>query len=187
VSQSLPEAPRIRLRAASDALRDATLARADAGVILLPAAEARAALAKLPQAALWQRLYQANRRAVPAPILSTHLANRRGTRVVVGFLPESPSAFQRLQLAGRLMREAVKPGVVDLALHTVGLPAAQSRAALEALASAALAAAAPISDASEYQSADGRWLRRTVRALEDGGSIELKDGKQAEVLVFDLP
>ena len=144
MSQSLPEAPRIRLRAASDALRDATLARADAGVILLPAAEARAALAKLPQAALWQRLYQANRRTVPAPILSTRLANRRGTLVVVGFLPESPSAFQRLQLAGRLMREAVKPGVVDLALHTVGLPAAQSRAALEALASAALAAAAPM-------------------------------------------
>ena len=42
------------------------------------------------------------------------------------------------------MREAVKPGVADLALHAVGLPAAQSRAALEALASAALAAAAPM-------------------------------------------
>jgi len=38
---------------------------------------------------------------------------------------------------------------------------------------ARLAAAAPIGDAAEYQSADGRWLRRTVRALEDGGRIEL--------------
>src|SRR4026209_2434120 len=80
VSQSLPEAPRIRLRAASDALREATPARADAGVILLPAAEARAALAKLPQAALWQRLYQANRRAGPPPHLSSHPADRAGQR-----------------------------------------------------------------------------------------------------------
>jgi leucyl aminopeptidase len=72
------------------------------------------------------------------------LPNRRGTLVVVGFVPDSASAFQRLQLAGRLMREALKPGVADLALHAVGLPAAQSRAALEALASAALVAAAPM-------------------------------------------
>ena len=38
---------------------------------------------------------------------------------------------------------------------------------------ARLAAAAPVADNSEYQSADGRWLRRTVRRLEDGGSVEL--------------
>src|SRR6185295_5438309 len=83
VSQSLPEAPRVRLHAASDALRDATLARADAAVLMLPVAEARSAIAKLPQAALWQRLYQADRRAVPAPVLVARLPNRRGTLVVV--------------------------------------------------------------------------------------------------------
>lgn len=36
-----------------------------------------------------------------------------------------------------------------------------------------LAAGAPPGDSSEYQSADGRWLRRTVRPLEGGGSVEL--------------
>lgn len=38
---------------------------------------------------------------------------------------------------------------------------------------ACLAAAAPAGNAAEYQSADGRWLRRTVRRLESGGSVEL--------------
>jgi diguanylate cyclase (GGDEF)-like protein len=39
---------------------------------------------------------------------------------------------------------------------------------------ARLAAAAPGGgESSEYQSADGRWLRRTVRRLEGGGSVEL--------------
>ena len=31
----------------------------------------------------------------------------------------------------------------------------------------------PSGDSAEYQSADGRWLRRTVRRLEGGGSVEL--------------
>jgi diguanylate cyclase (GGDEF)-like protein len=38
---------------------------------------------------------------------------------------------------------------------------------------ARLAAAAPGRDSAEYQSPDGRWLRRTIRPLEGGGSVEL--------------
>jgi len=38
---------------------------------------------------------------------------------------------------------------------------------------APLAAAAPAGNSAEYQSADGRWLRRTVHRLEGGGSVEL--------------
>jgi diguanylate cyclase (GGDEF)-like protein len=38
---------------------------------------------------------------------------------------------------------------------------------------ARLAAGAPAGDSAEYQSADGRWLRRTVRSLEGGGRVEL--------------
>jgi leucyl aminopeptidase len=144
VSQFLPEAPRVRLRAASGTLSETALSRVDAAVLMLPVEEAARAIAKLPHAALWQRLYQADRRAVPAPILSARLSNRRGTLVAVGFIAEAASAFQRLDLAGRLMREALKPGVSELALHAVALPGGQARAALEALASAALAATAPM-------------------------------------------
>ena len=144
MSQSLPSAPRVELRATSGALREATLARADAAVLMLPAAEARAALESLPHPDLWRQLYRAGRRAEPQPVLTARLPNRRATLVVVGFVKQEASAFQRLQLAGRLLREALKPGVSELALHAVGLPAAQGRAALEALASAALATAAPM-------------------------------------------
>jgi diguanylate cyclase (GGDEF)-like protein len=36
-----------------------------------------------------------------------------------------------------------------------------------------LAGAAPAQDNAEYQSADGRWLRRTLRRLDGGGTVEL--------------
>jgi leucyl aminopeptidase len=162
VSQSLPPPSRVELRAASDALREATLARADAAVVMLPASEARSAIAKLPNAALWQRLYQAGRRAETAPVLHARLSNRRATLMVVGFVPDSASAFQRLALAGRMMREALKPGVAELALHTVGLPAAESRVVLEALATAALAGAAPMPSRRSKAPPRGDLRRLTI-------------------------
>jgi diguanylate cyclase (GGDEF)-like protein len=36
-----------------------------------------------------------------------------------------------------------------------------------------LAASEPAGNSAEYQSADGRWLRRTLRRLDGGGSVEL--------------
>src|SRR5262245_42309546 len=144
VSQSLPEAPRVELRSMAPTLRESTLARADAAVLVLPASEARAALARLPNSGLWRSLYGASLRADPEPVLAARLPNRRATLAVVGFVKDGASAFQRLRLAGRLMREALKPGVAELQVHAVGLPPGEARAALEALASAALAAAAPM-------------------------------------------
>jgi leucyl aminopeptidase len=144
VSQSLPEAPHVDLRSIAATLRESTLARADAAVLVLPAGEARAALSKLPHSGLWQPLYRAGARADPEPVLAARLPNRRATLAVVGFVKDGASAFQRLRLAGRLMREALKPGVAELQVHAVGLPPGEARAVLEALASAALAAAAPM-------------------------------------------
>jgi diguanylate cyclase (GGDEF)-like protein len=68
----------------------------------------------------------------------------------------------------RLLREAIKNFPDALAVWSGD---GQLVACSEAYAR--LAAAAPMGDAAEYQSADGRWLRRTVRALQDGGKIEL--------------
>ncbi len=76
MSQSLPSAPRVELRATSGALREATLARADAAVLMLPAAEARAALASLPHPDLWRQLYRAGRRAEPQPVLTRTTAEQ---------------------------------------------------------------------------------------------------------------
>ena len=162
MSQSLPQASRVRLRSGAHALREATLARADAAVVMLPAADARGALAKLPHAALWQRRYQAGRRVEAAPLLHARLPNKRDTLMVVGFVPDAASAFQRLQLAGKLLREALRPGVVELTLHTVGLPPAESRAALEALATAALVAAAAMPSRRSKSPPRGDLRRVTI-------------------------
>jgi leucyl aminopeptidase len=180
VSQSLPPASRITLRAIDGALREASLARADAAVVVLPAADAEDAVSKLPHPAPWRSLYRAARRANPDPLLVTRLPNRRATLVAVGFLKEAASPFQRLQLAGKLLREVHKPAVVELQLHAPGLSPARRPEALEALASAALAAVAPMpsrrskrprgSDLRRVAIAGGRGLDLDAIAAESDGN-----------------
>jgi diguanylate cyclase (GGDEF)-like protein len=67
----------------------------------------------------------------------------------------------------RLLREAIKsfPDAVAVRSADAKLIACSDLYAR-------LAAAAP-DDAAEFQSADGRWLRRTLRRLDGGGSVEL--------------
>lgn len=67
----------------------------------------------------------------------------------------------------RLLREAIKsfPDAVAVRSADAKLIACSDLYAQ-------LVAAAP-DDAAEFQSADGRWLRRTLRRLDGGGSIEL--------------
>ena len=68
----------------------------------------------------------------------------------------------------RLLREAIKNFPDAVAVWSRDGQLVACSAAYERLA-----AAAPAGDLSEYQSPDGRWLRRSVRALEDGGRVEL--------------
>lgn len=68
----------------------------------------------------------------------------------------------------RLLRDAIKSFPDALAIWS-----ADQRLIACSDLYARLAAAAPGGDSSEYQSADGRWLRRTVRRLEGGGTVEL--------------
>ena len=122
----------------------ASLARADAAAFVVDEADVAAALGRLPHAELWRTLHRSVRRAEQAPLLVTRLPNARHTLAAVGLLRDGASAFERLDLAGKLMRELVKPGVATLQCHAaLGDPEA-SAAMLEALASAALAAAAPM-------------------------------------------
>ena len=171
MSQLLPHAPRVELRAGAAALHDRILAAADAAVILLPATDAQARLASLPRPELWRTLYRSGKRASADPILSARLPNARSTLVAVGFVKPASSTFQHLQLAGKLLREVGKPGVANLQLHAAGLPPSQRTTALEALASAALAAAAPMPDRRTKQPR-GSDLRRVVIAGGQGLDLD---------------
>lgn len=69
----------------------------------------------------------------------------------------------------RLLREAIKSFPDALAIWSV-----DGRLIACSDLYARLAASAPgANDGAEYQSADGRWLRHTLRRLEGGGSVEL--------------
>jgi diguanylate cyclase (GGDEF)-like protein len=68
----------------------------------------------------------------------------------------------------RLLRDAIKSFPDALAIWSE-----EGRLIACSDGYARLAAAAPGRDSAEYQSPDGRWLRRTIRRLEGGGSVEL--------------
>ena len=129
------------------ALSEATLARADAVIVLLERKPTQdKAVARLPHAALWRRLLVAHLRSgQDAPVLASRLPNRNHTLVAVGFVKAGASGFERLELAGKLAREVVKPGVARIQLHAGEFKApAERSAALEAALSAVLAHAAPM-------------------------------------------
>jgi leucyl aminopeptidase len=142
--QILPPESKVAVRRRRERASETGVARADAAAFIVSDHDPAAALARLPHADLWQSLHaSAGRRPKSAPLVS-RLPNARHTLAAVGFLPTGASAFERLELAGRMMRELVKPGVATLQCHAEGFDAGESAAALEALASAALAAAAPM-------------------------------------------
>lgn len=142
--QILPPETNIAVRRRPATASEKGLARADAAAFLVDDRDPAAALATLPHAALWLSLYAQTRRTPGRPLLVARLPNARHTLVAVGFLPAGASAFERLTLAGKLLHELARPGIASLQCHATGLDAGNSAAALEALTSAALAAAAPM-------------------------------------------
>jgi len=142
--QILPSTTAVRVSAQAFAPSAAALARADAVIVVLDAAEPHRGLLALPEASTWVALHRTMQRSTKTPILANRLGNRRRTLVVVGFAKAGSSAFERLELAAKLVREALKPGVRRLQLHAVGLATAEVVPVLEAALSAALAAAAPL-------------------------------------------
>jgi leucyl aminopeptidase len=109
----------------------------DALLAIVPHPLPQAALRNLPESARWREL-DARAPARAGTVRSTVLANRRHTLAVLGYLGSGASAFERLSLAGRMLKEAAarSPEVVGLAASGA---AAAARPALEALLSAALA------------------------------------------------
>lgn len=128
-------------------LSDATLSRADGAVVLLEKTSSQdRAVDALPQAAVWRKLLQAHLRSgQESPILVTRLPNSSQTLVVIGFVKPGATGFERLDQAGKLAREVLKPGVARVQLHANEFTKASERtAALEAMLSAVLAHAAPM-------------------------------------------
>jgi leucyl aminopeptidase len=105
-------------------------------VIVADVAQPRA-FADLPEPERWRELH-ARSKPRSGAVRSTALANSRHTLAVIGYLQADASPFERLQLAGRMLKEASARAV-----DTVALAAAADRASgaanLEALLAATFA------------------------------------------------
>jgi leucyl aminopeptidase len=128
----LPSAPAPAIVSA----RGRNVAKLDALLALVPLPATAAAFRRLPESARWREL-DARAPARAATVRTTVLSNRHQTLAVLGYLKSDASAFERLSLAGRMLKEAAarNPQTVGLAAAGTG---AVARAALEALLAAAL-------------------------------------------------
>jgi leucyl aminopeptidase len=140
----LPPLPAVTVRSGRYSTSEASVARRDAVVFVLDAARPQQALAQLPHAGLWRRLHRASENGSEAPLLACRLPNARNTLAVVGFVQRDAGGFERLQFAGKLVKQALGPGVKSLRSYVVGFDGEQAEALQEAVASAALAAVAPM-------------------------------------------
>jgi len=114
----------------------------DALFAIVPHPPDAAALRRLPESARWRELH-ARAPARAGSVRTTVLGNRRHTLAVLGYLASDASAFERLSLAGRMLKEAAARAPKIIGLAAAG-PAASARAALEALLAAALAHTFPL-------------------------------------------
>jgi len=108
----------------------------DALLAIVPLPATAAAFRHLPESARWREL-DARAPARAATVRTTVLSNHRQTLAVLGYLKDDASAFERLSLAGRMLKEAAARNPQTVGLAASGTAAA-ARAALEALLAAAL-------------------------------------------------
>ena len=144
---TLPPPNTLRVVARPVGHTESALARSDGVVLLIErGTDAVARLEALPFGATWRALLEHERRAGNEwPVLVTRLPNRRHTLAAVGFVKPHASGFERLDLAGKLAKEIVRPGVTSLQLHGMGFGDDSDRdAALESALCAVLAHAAPM-------------------------------------------
>ena len=144
---TLPPQSTIEVTTRRFQISDTALARCDAAVVVAErGADAETTLAGLPAGGALRALLGHERRAGNEwPVLVTRLANRRHTLVVVGFVKPGASGFERLDFAGKLAKEVVRPGIGRLQLHGAGFADPEALGhALEPVLAAVLAHAAPM-------------------------------------------
>jgi leucyl aminopeptidase len=135
----------------------------DALLVIVPESAVPGGLEKLPESLRWRDLL-AREQPRAGSVRTTTLANRRQTLAVLGFLAAKASAFERLALAGRMLKEAAARGPETIGLATAGFPPggggpAAAQASLEALLAATLAQAFAL-PSSRAPATGERHLRR---------------------------
>ena len=138
----------------------------DVLLVMVPENPEKDLFRQLPESERWQEL---NLRAKPraGTVRTTVLTNRQQTLAVLGYVGTSASPFERLSLAGRMLKETVPRQPETLGLLAPG-PAAPAKAALDALLAAALAQAFPL-PAFRAPSSDERRIKHITLHGYEGG------------------
>jgi leucyl aminopeptidase len=131
----------------------------DAVLAIVPDAPEKEIFRPLPDSERWQEL---NARAQPRPgtVRTTVLSNRQQTLAVLGYIRADASTFERLSLAGRMLKETEARGPQTVGLIALG-KAAPAQAALDALVAATYAQAFSL-PTYRVPSTDERQIKRIV-------------------------
>jgi len=134
-------------------------AEPDALLAIVPDNPAEELFTDLPESERWQEL---NARSKPrsGTLRSTVLANRHQTQAVLGYVGATASPFERLSLAGRMLKETTPRRPQTIGLIALGENGA-AREALSALLAAALAQAFQM-PSFRAQTQDKSAIRRVV-------------------------
>ncbi|HEY2035436.1 MAG TPA: leucyl aminopeptidase family protein [Steroidobacteraceae bacterium] len=166
----------------------------DALLVVVPESAGPGSLDKLPESQRWRDLLA---RAQPraGSVRTTSLANRRQTLAVLGFLGPKASAFERLALAGRMLKEAAAREPQVIGLETAGFPAgggarAAAQASLEALLAGALAQAFALPSCRAPDAEERRITRIQLPAdaqLDTGHAAIVAEGTNLARWLTALP
>ena len=149
-TSSPPEIVKSRAKAAGEL---------DAVLAIVPDAPEKEFFRQLPESERWQELHA---RAQPrsGTVRTTVLSNRRQTLAVLGYMRTDASPFERLSLAGRMLKETGSRDPETVGLICFGR-AAPARAALQALVAATFAQAFSL-PTFRAPSGDERHIKRIV-------------------------
>jgi leucyl aminopeptidase len=152
-----PEIVKTRARAA-DAL--------DALLVIAPESHAKELFRQLPENERWQEL---NARTPPrtGTVRTTVLTNRRQTLAILGYIGAGATTFERLSLAGRMLKEVSSRDPETVGLMALG-DAAPAQSALDALLAAALAHVFPM-PTLRAPSKDERRIKQIILPGYEGG------------------
>ena len=114
-------------------------AELDAMLVVVPDSPTKSLFDRLPESERWQEL---NARSKPrsGTVRTTVLANRRQTYAVIGYMGAKATPFERLALAGRMLKEVSARNPTSVGLAALG-DRRDTPAGVDALLAAALASA----------------------------------------------
>jgi leucyl aminopeptidase len=156
------DTPKIARAAATE------VAELDAILAIVPDPPAKSLFEQLPESERWQGL---NARSKPrsGTVRTTVLANRRQTLAVLGYMGAEASTFERLALAGRMLKEVSSRCPESIGLTALGDEVA-AQGGVDALLAAALASAFQM-PAFRSRTSEDATIRRL--ALLDAAKVDI--------------